>query len=137
MDCAILFSLIFLSLTQFVLLLLTLYTIYILEQESTLLKIWISFNVMFLVVKILQKFTKKHVRFRYQLVPIVFKADQWRTLITVYSLVLLNSDHLQCWLILVIMRQRITMINDLTTADLLLLNHSNILRICLAQSTIK
>ena len=60
-----------------------------------------------------------------------FKADQWRTWITVYSPVLLKgilpNDHLQCWLIFVracnILSQRIIKINDLTTADLLLLNY--------------
>ena len=60
-----------------------------------------------------------------------FKADQWRTWITVYSPVLLKgilpNDHLQYWLIFVracnILSQRIIKINDLTTADLLLLNY--------------
>ena len=60
-----------------------------------------------------------------------FKADQWRTWITVYSPVVLKgilpNDHLQCWLIFVracnILSQRIVKLSDLSTADLLLLNY--------------
>ena len=65
-------------------------------------KIWINLRI-FLVVKILQKLTKTHVCFRYQLVPVGyqynyissnysgFKADQWRTWIIVYSPELLKG----------------------------------------------
>ena len=59
-----------------------------------------------------------------------FKADQWKTWITVYSPILLKdilpNDHLQCWLLFVraciILGQRIIKTSDISTADLLLLN---------------
>lgn len=60
-----------------------------------------------------------------------FKADQWRTWITIYSPVLLKgilpNEHLQCWMIYVracsILSQRILKKSDLATADLLLLKY--------------
>lgn len=60
-----------------------------------------------------------------------FKAEQWRTWITVYSPVVLKGilppNHLQCWLLFVractILGQRIIRKSDITTADLLLLNY--------------
>ena len=60
-----------------------------------------------------------------------FKADQWRTWITIYSPVVLKgilpNQHLQCWLIFVraciILSQRVITHNDLSTTDLLLVNY--------------
>lgn len=60
-----------------------------------------------------------------------FKADQWKTWITVYSPILLKgilpNDHLQCWLLFVraciILGQRTIKTTDISTADLLLLNY--------------
>lgn len=60
-----------------------------------------------------------------------FKADQWKTWITVYSPIVLKgilpNNHLQCWLLFVractILGQRIIKISDISTADLLLLNY--------------
>ena len=60
-----------------------------------------------------------------------FKADQWRTWITVYSPIVLKgilpNQHLHCWLIFVracsILSRRVITQNDLSTADLLLVNY--------------
>ena len=60
-----------------------------------------------------------------------FKADQWKTWITLYSPILLKdilpNDHFQCWLLFVcactILGQCIIKENDIFTADLLLLNY--------------
>ena len=60
-----------------------------------------------------------------------FKAEQWKTWITVYSPVILKDilplNHLHCWLLFVhacnILGNRIINKSDLTTADLLLLNY--------------
>ncbi len=60
-----------------------------------------------------------------------FKADQWRSWITIYSPVVLKgvlpNEHLHCWLIFVracsILSQRIIKKTDVNTADLLLLRY--------------